>query len=841
MLFDILKRPDVRFEETSSISGEGFVSLRKHLSTARDSYKLINRVNITGFYIGTNNSLTSQSEECVTVTNMAGATISTLEHGSGYYEEEVLSKLNTTNGSIQMNKQVFASHKPTSFSLPGKNVSYDSLWTDWTCAKNYFKGESVAESYRYMEFIEKNSSFLVDENETVYASDAEFSGGVAQIGYLKRDPTSGKTVVELSDRYHGGFRAETHIESGGSSEKSVKGVGFVASDKIVDDKVGSFEHGSGYYESDEKVSSSMIQKDVNMAHIPEEARFGNFGVNYSSKWGEGIWAKDKDSLIGEKISFATRIDKESEITPGSMALFGEFEGYGEILAVSKYPGGEKARVDQVFHGDYTIATSVAIYKTPKYLEPHINLTKTASRDDETIKFNINVTNDGNKPLGPINLSDHLPEGMTFIRSNPKPEIVGEIVVWAISSIPIGRVQTVELWVGEADSKGTLTNKANATAYYDGGMVTADCSCKFDSASWLSLPSITMANVSEAESPSDEITSSSAGISARTRPVLLNLMIDAELYPVAANETIEDRIEIEAVSLIDMLNKIDPEELNVTIYSTSDFVSARSANTSYKLYATRIGAKENHEMAFHGMTTDELLGTMTYGVQYPLLIKAKRLVEEAYICEGRKIEAKGFRPQRFNQSETTYKILDKMGFEYDSGYQAGLIHLPGHENDTWPYSAEGHSFYAVPVSTHLFSGELVPLSDRFAKEVLGLTGSQWYDLLIAEFEECSRKGDPMVVIFHNFVYGTDEEYQKAYAEFVEYAISKRADFVSTMELVEIAKDPSYVRDIPIMDFDDEVQIHQTLHDYGAWTPPEWNMTCEEMDCYDEICECYDNLV
>ncbi len=279
---------------------------------------------------------------------------------------------------------------------------------------------------------------------------------------------------------------------------------------------------------------------------------------------------------------------------------------------------------------------------------------------------------------------------------------------------------------------------------------------------------------------------SGGVLGSNESVVLNVMIDAELCPWDLNVTPEEKVGIEARSLIDMLNKIDPDELNVTIYSTSDFVSARSANASYKLYATRIGAKDNHEMAFHGMTTDELLGTMTYGVQYPLLIKAKRLVEEAYICEGRKIEAKGFRPQRFNQSKTTYKILDKMGFEYDSGYQAGLIYLPDHKNDTWPYPMEGYGFYAVPVSTHEFSDELVPISDRFAKEELGINGSQWYDLLIAEFEECSRKGDPMVVIFHNFVYGTDEEYQNAYTEFVNYAISKGADFVSTMKLVEIMK-------------------------------------------------------
>lgn|GEM_PF-1816002 len=167
-------------------------------------------------------------------------------------------------------------------------------------------------------------------------------------------------------------------------------------------------------------------------------------------------------------------------------------------------------------------------------------------------------------------------------------------------------------------------------------------------------------------------------------------------------------------------------------------------------------------------------------------EAKRLIEAAYICDGRVIEVKGFLPQSFSQSETTYGILDRVGIEYDAGYQAGLIFEPGHENDSWLYPVEDRNFSAVPMSTHLLSGELVPLSDRFAKEVLKLSGPEWQDLLASEFDECVERGDPMVVIFTNVVAGQDEGYMEAYRNFVDYATSKDANFVSTLELVEMAR-------------------------------------------------------
>ncbi|MEA2045953.1 MAG: hypothetical protein U9N48_05460 [Euryarchaeota archaeon] len=279
---------------------------------------------------------------------------------------------------------------------------------------------------------------------------------------------------------------------------------------------------------------------------------------------------------------------------------------------------------------------------------------------------------------------------------------------------------------------------------------------------------------------------SGGVLASDEPVVVNMMIAADLAPSALDMPSENRTDLEAFSLLDMVDEIGPKKLNVTIYTTGDFISQRTDDALYKLFATQVGSDPRHELAMHGMTTDELLGPMPYGEQYPLLREVKRLVESAYVCEGLKIVANGFGPQRFNQSETTYKILDKMGVVYDTGFQAGLVYLPGHEDDTWPYPAEGHSFYAVPVSTHTLSGEVVYLSDRLAKEELGLNGTQWYDLLVDEFVECAENDDPMVVVFHNFIFGSNEGYRDAYADFIDYATSKNATFVTTLELVEMAK-------------------------------------------------------
>lgn len=263
--------------------------------------------------------------------------------------------------------------------------------------------------------------------------------------------------------------------------------------------------------------------------------------------------------------------------------------------------------------------------------------------------------------------------------------------------------------------------------------------------------------------------------ALSKDVVVNLMIDIDS---PASPTPE-QMNMVSSSIVNLTNQIDSRGLDSTFYVTGDTAS------SDRLEITSIGSKANHELALHGNTTGEKLGALSYSEQEALLNKAKESIDAAHICGGRIIVIRGFRPQSFDQNENSYGILENMGYLYDAGFKAKIQYLPGHQNDTWPYRIANHSLYAVPVSTYNFAGERVYLYDRFIKEEEGLSGTKWYDLLVGKFDEATVNGDPVVVIFSNQVSGSGD-YLNAYKNFVEYAISKNAKFVTTMELINMTE-------------------------------------------------------
>ena len=481
----IPERPDVRFDESSSVSGEGFVSIRERLSTSRRPYDLTNRVNITGTYRFKNESVSilASYSETIRVLEAKGTEISAVEHGSGYYEEDRIARLNSTNKSTSLDKEIFAARRPTTFSVyNGRTIDYNSSWTDRTCARNRVRSESVAEDFRYVEIIDKRSSFLLDENQTVYGSDSEFIGGMGHIGYLRLDPETGDPLISIDEDYHGSFRVEESIDSYGkgvSYEKGAIGEGFVSADHRVDDSQRSFEHGSGYYEADELIATGTVYKDSRMVYVPSAQMAGGVLLNRSSKWQEGISTRGDEHLISERISSADYIEMESVTDSSSISILGEFEGRQDIkAAVQAGPHDEvKVVIDQTFLGRYQVATSIGIHKVPKYLEPHINVTKDQiAAGEDAVLFRINVTNDGNKPLGPIVVADILPPGLSFINSSLRPEIEGDRVSWTILSLPIGGKFTIDLWTGLTGPAQARRNVVTAVADYDGGTVTAESSC-----------------------------------------------------------------------------------------------------------------------------------------------------------------------------------------------------------------------------------------------------------------------------------------------------------------------------------------------------------------------------
>jgi hypothetical protein len=77
-----------------------------------------------------------------------------------------------------------------------------------------------------------------------------------------------------------------------------------------------------------------------------------------------------------------------------------------------------------------------------------------------------------------------------------------------------------------------------------------------------------------------------------------------------------------------------------------------------------------------------------------------------------------------------------------------------------------------------------------KDEKGMSGPQWHDILVRRLDQSVRDGVPMVVLFNSSISGFGD-YLDAYKEFIGYAASKNASFVSTLELVNDtrARNPS----------------------------------------------------
>jgi hypothetical protein len=271
---------------------------------------------------------------------------------------------------------------------------------------------------------------------------------------------------------------------------------------------------------------------------------------------------------------------------------------------------------------------------------------------------------------------------------------------------------------------------------------------------------------------------SSGLSSsQEAPVTVNVMIDVNSDP-SYDLVSENALER---SVINLSNGIDAKGLDGTFYLTGDAVM------QMRLILTSIGNSSNHELAIGGMSLGERLSTISYSSQKSLLEEAKRRVNACRVC-GDQLMINGFKPQGLDQNEDTYSILRGIDIAYDAGFSDGVRYLPGHQNDSWPYPTEVQGLYAVPMSTHSLSGEMVYLSDRAVLE-RGLNGSQWYDLLVSEFEESSESGSPVVVAFDNLISGTRQDYLEAYLGFIDYASSRSANFVTTSELVNMSSNSS----------------------------------------------------
>jgi uncharacterized repeat protein (TIGR01451 family) len=508
----IYPESNMTFDMSQSVYGKGFINVYSDLSTGTPSFLVTNCVYVTA-KVGPESW---SRQKCVSVAiENVGTKLETREHGSGEYRTDEVTKMVKENRSIESQKSVSASYHPTSFQLPGgRDLNYNSKWTEESRGKNFVTGAAMHEAYRYATSLDRNSYIKMDENGSEMKVDSRFDG-MGSIGFAKKSsPEDGakvKRIFEAEEDYRGKFQLNVSFKEYGANvvtEKFAAGEGFVAADKRLGDSQKTFESGTGAYKSEEKIDSftSYISKDIELAHKPSSFNYSPSGrAEQDLKWSEGMWSKsgvlrggdivsDKDSsggkiaescspnngtapasLISEKYSSLEYLKKDA-ISLGlnemkSDATFKGVADYRAKAASSDAPAPYEVDNEERYVGEYDVSRHVLLTGVSRYDQPHIAVTKIGQMKSEwfntvnatVAEYAITVTNDGNRALAPVYVRDLFPPGTEFISSSLKPSMLSSSGSnWTILHLGIGNTLTINLKVNVTEEASSyLVNRVEA--------------------------------------------------------------------------------------------------------------------------------------------------------------------------------------------------------------------------------------------------------------------------------------------------------------------------------------------------------------------------------------------
>lgn len=486
--------PEINFLDSQSVFGQGLVSAKQRLSTAHQPSSLTNYVNITASYPTGKGQDSSYST--VKRSDAMGVDVETVQHGSGDFEEMRL--INYSEKGISIDRRLSANAL--------RSRAKQGPWADRTVAKNKMREEALSESHFYAKRIMKEDSLLLDQNQTVYSSSGDYSSGIGRLSYTKLPSAGSDSTLDISEDYHGSFKSGVRLDSYGRGveyDRHALGRGFVSSDMRYSDGEAmqrSYEHGGGSYRLDEFLTPGpAIYKNVEMSYNVSNQSAGSLRVSYASKWSEGLSSENREfgSRIGASVSQGDYILKEALMDSASLAMTSEFSGIGSIKASVSEEGTRGAHrkeknggkdltertkgkiLDETFIGSFNIDVTLGISRMPKYLCPHLNLTKRVMRSQgDRVLFRINITNDGNKTLAPLEIIDRLPQGLVFINSSERPQIDGQNVRWRLLSLSIGETRMIDLQARWNASSPAVLNEAEAIGYYGHQTITARAFCVF---------------------------------------------------------------------------------------------------------------------------------------------------------------------------------------------------------------------------------------------------------------------------------------------------------------------------------------------------------------------------
>lgn len=496
---------DFNFMSSQSVSGQGYMQMNQKLSTARDPKRLTNYVKIYARYEGLPWPDNDSSSATIGLLDALGTEVSIQGHGSGSYSREQEINVRTNNSSIKVDTSLHERYRPSSFTLPGgRQIGYDSKWSEAVVAKNRITGGTTNERYMYASSIDRNSSLHLDKNGSTIISETAFEGS-GHIGQLKSSQLGDSVFsrrtpdYDSDENYLGSFKVITKYDEYGKSvisSRSVNGTGYVSSDKRIKENQRSYESGTGNYQAEDEIRTggSYMAKDMKASFAPVSFSYTpSVKVNLSMKWNEGMWSRSgkppvkgatgssPSGFISEEYSEADFLNK-STVASGLNQMKTEAEFNGRAQFQVAYNDNLNKSIDRVesydeYAGQFKLSRNVKIGGVARFDEPHLSITKVGKLDPaggSNINYLITVTNDGNQDLGPVYVQDMLPSGTEYVYSSARPtQIASNIVQWSLLNMTIGTTNEIELKLRIIEDQDNFINRVQAMGGYNDRWVVAE--------------------------------------------------------------------------------------------------------------------------------------------------------------------------------------------------------------------------------------------------------------------------------------------------------------------------------------------------------------------------------
>ena len=446
----------IKFDMDHRIYGSGYVKIRNVMHN-RDTEYLKTHEFGSGSY---------ESEE-------SSQYSANLPSDLGCLDGEFVNASDSSGGAYEMTltkSNLSARYSRTSFNVsPRRSVDYDTKWSESSSAYDGLDSKD-RESPSFHE--RHSSANRLDSDVSIYDKNFDLEASLASDFEGIASVKSNLDNFRASEEYRGSFKVFNNYHENVSNKikLSVEGEGFVSTDKRVGDKAYSYEKGTGSFRSEELIQSSDISslnisriyppvkgsvflaKSVNLHHSP--VNYSQAGIArrpMSIAWSEGTGSHFTDqAFMTSNFSDISELESETAIiSSGESRSSAKFSGRARLKAgyINRSdPDRGFVFIYDEYAGNFSISRGYRVY--PRFSVPHISITSQGfvdPQDCSKLRYIITLTNDGNRPLGPIFVRTSFPSGTSFLDASLNPfELTPRYANWSVEYLSVGESFNINL-------------------------------------------------------------------------------------------------------------------------------------------------------------------------------------------------------------------------------------------------------------------------------------------------------------------------------------------------------------------------------------------------------------